>query len=91
MHRLGVWLILGGMLAGLVFAPRLAAAYTQTDASACMGDAFRLCSAAIPDRARVGQCLHDNRRKLSPACAAVFKRGRANAGTREPAVQKTGF
>jgi hypothetical protein len=90
MHRPGVWLVLG-MLAGVTLAPRPAAATTQADASACMGDAFRLCSAAIPDRARVAQCLNDNRRKLSPACAAVFKRGRSAAPAREPAVQKTGL
>lgn len=49
-------------------------AYTQADANACTPDAMRLCSAAIPDAHRVGNCLYHFRSQLSPACAAVFAR-----------------
>jgi hypothetical protein len=44
------------------------------DASACKPDVFRLCSAAIPWKDRIVACLHENRRKLSPACYQVFNR-----------------
>ena len=36
-------------------APLTASAYTQADADACMPDAFRLCSGAIPDANRIGR------------------------------------
>ncbi len=44
------------------------------DATACKPDVFRLCSAAIPWKDRIVACLHENRRKLSPACYQVFNR-----------------
>ena len=46
---------------------------TADQQSACMGDAFRLCSAYIPNRARIEACLESNKRQLSPACYAVFE------------------
>jgi hypothetical protein len=49
-------------------------AYTQKDAAACMSDAFRLCSSAIPDAGRVANCLHAKREHLSAACADAFAR-----------------
>jgi hypothetical protein len=51
-----------------------AVAYTQADASACTGDALRLCGPAIPDRERIIQCLYQKRQQLSPACHAVYVR-----------------
>lgn len=39
---------------------------------ACMGDAMRLCSAYVPDRARIGDCMAAQRDRLSPQCRAVF-------------------
>jgi len=61
-------------------APLPALAYTQQDADACTPDAFRLCQQAIPDAARVANCLAVNKQQLSPACHAVFSRP-ATAGT----------
>ncbi|MET0670984.1 MAG: cysteine rich repeat-containing protein [Xanthobacteraceae bacterium] len=46
----------------------------EDDATACKPDVFRLCSAAIPWKDRIVACLHDNRRKLNPACHQVFNR-----------------
>jgi hypothetical protein len=46
---------------------------TADQASACMGDAFRLCSAYIPSAARIEACLESNKKKLSPACYAQFE------------------
>lgn len=60
---------------GLVLASSATAfAYTQEEANACTPDAMRLCSAAIPDAHRVGNCLYQFRTQLTPACAAVFAR-----------------
>jgi hypothetical protein len=70
-----------------------ALAYTQADADACTPDAFRLCQDAIPNEARVGQCLFAKKKQLSPACAAVFSRPQAASGERErrPAFQPARF
>jgi hypothetical protein len=40
---------------------------------ACMGDAMRLCSAYIPDRAQIRNCMAGQRDQLSPQCRAVFE------------------
>ena len=80
-------------LAFIATAVTPALAYTQADADACTPDAFRLCQDAIPNEARVGQCLFAKKKQLSPACAAVFSRPQAAASERErrPAVQRTRF
>lgn len=51
-----------------------AAMGTDEERSACIPDAFRLCSSAIPDATRVIACLKTERIKLSPACRTVMKR-----------------
>ncbi len=38
-----------------------------------MGDAFRFCSADIPNVAKIEACLSQNRANLTPACAAEFQ------------------
>ena len=58
----------------IMLAPLPASAYSQEDADACTPDAFRLCGDAIPDEARVAQCLAENKPRLSPACKIVFSR-----------------
>ncbi len=40
----------------------------------CMSDAFRLCSAEIPDIPRITACMVRQRRSLSPGCRAVLDR-----------------
>ena len=55
-------------------APLPAMAYTQQDAEACTPDAMKLCQAAIPDAGRVKNCLVQNKRQLSAACATVMNR-----------------
>jgi hypothetical protein len=57
---------------GIVFVPLPTLA--NDDAEACKPDVFRLCSAAIPWKDRIVACLHENKRKLSPACHQVFNR-----------------
>ena len=45
---------------------------TPEQRSACVGDAFRLCGAEIPDVSRITFCMKVNFSKLSPGCKAVF-------------------
>ena len=46
---------------------------TEAQREACTPDAFRLCSAAIPDADRVAACMQANVANLSPPCKAVFQ------------------
>jgi hypothetical protein len=46
---------------------------TAEQTSACIRDAFRFCSAYIPNAARIEACLESNKRQLSPACRAQFE------------------
>jgi hypothetical protein len=67
---------LGLMLAtGLSFSilPTAGWAYTQEEQQACSGDAFRLCSAEIPDVDRVTACMIRNKSQLSPECRVFFR------------------
>jgi hypothetical protein len=48
-------------------------AYTPEQQQACSGDAFRLCSADIPDVERITMCMVRNRSQLSPACRAFIR------------------
>jgi hypothetical protein len=41
----------------------------------CAGDAQRICSEFIPDRAKVASCLFKNKRQLSSACQASLGGG----------------
>ena len=50
-----------------------ARAHTPEQEQACSSDAFRLCSAAIPDVGRVTACMVAKKSQLSPACRAHFK------------------
>ena len=63
-------------LAFLCFGLGLTAASAQGTAqqrSACMGDAFRFCSAYIPNVSNIEACLRRNVNSLDPACRAEFQ------------------
>ena len=45
---------------------------TAEQRAACTPDAFRLCSAYIPDPSGVEACLRQRKSDLSAACKAVF-------------------
>ncbi len=63
--------------------PTAAGAYTAEEQQACSGDAFRLCSSAIPDVDRVTACMIARKAELSPGCRVFFRSGPepvANAG-----------
>jgi len=49
-------------------------AQSADDQALCQDDAFRICSATIPDRERTFQCMVQNREALSPGCKAVMAR-----------------
>ena len=64
---------------GLLFAvamfsisPAAGQSYTPEQEQACTGDAFRLCSAEIPDVGRVTACMIARKAELSPPCRAQF-------------------
>ena len=49
-----------------------ALAQSAEEQQACMNDAFRVCSATIPDRARTTACMIQKKSQLSSACQAVM-------------------
>jgi hypothetical protein len=51
-----------------------AVAQSQEDQQACMNDAFRVCSATIPDRARTTACMVQHKAELSSACQVVMNK-----------------
>jgi hypothetical protein len=55
--------------------PTASRAYTPEQEQACSGDAFRLCSADIPDVDRVTACMVRNKSQLSPECRVHFRAG----------------
>jgi hypothetical protein len=59
--------------------------YTADQQALCTGDAFRLCSSAIPDVDRVTACMVQKQAQLSPGCAQFFRP--MPASTRKPAAK----
>ena len=72
--RLKIALLLATGLAAAV-ASGESRAYTAEQQQACSPDAFRLCSAEIPDIERVTACMVRNKSQLSPQCRAFFRPG----------------
>jgi hypothetical protein len=48
-------------------------AYTPEQQQACTDDAFRLCSADVPDVDRVTACMVRNKSQLTPGCRVYFR------------------
>ncbi len=67
--------------------PAASSSHTPEQEQACTGDAFRLCSADIPDVNRVTACMIRNKSQLSPQCRAHFRPG---PETDEVAVRPVG-
>jgi hypothetical protein len=57
----------------LAMLPTASEAYTPEQQQACSDDAFRLCSAEIPDVDRVTVCMVRNKSQLSPGCRVFFR------------------
>jgi hypothetical protein len=49
-----------------------ALAQSSEEQQLCIDDAFRVCSATIPDRARTTACMIQNKAQLSAGCQAVM-------------------
>jgi len=60
-------------LLALLMWPTSGRAYTAEEQQACSGDAFRLCSAEIPDVDRVTVCMIRNKSRLSHGCRVFFR------------------
>jgi hypothetical protein len=69
--------------------PKAGYAYTAEEQQACQGDAFRLCSDAIPDVDRVTACMVKKKAQLSPGCAVYFRRGPAPSATTKAVSSKS--
>jgi hypothetical protein len=65
-----------------------ARAYTEDQQQLCSGDAFRLCSSAIPDVDRVTACMIQRRAQLSPGCAQFFHEPEADPAMKRERVRK---
>jgi hypothetical protein len=59
----------------LAMVPGAGYAHTADQEQACTGDAFRLCSADIPDVDRITACMIRNKAQLSPPCRVFFRAG----------------
>jgi hypothetical protein len=66
-----------GVLVALTFAPPFANAQ-QTAEQACTPDVMRLCQQFVPDHARIGACLAQNKKQLSPACRSVISSAKSS-------------
>jgi hypothetical protein len=88
--RLGTIGFGGVVVAALMAFSTSSHAYTADQQQLCTGDAFRLCSSAIPDVDRVTACMIQNRANLSPGCAQFFRRPAAQnipVTTRKPSAK----
>lgn len=75
-HRVTRVVVAGLLGLAAAAVPLKAQAFEVTDEqrSACMGDAFRLCSSEIPDVDRVLVCMRLHKASLSDHCRAVLPR-----------------
>jgi hypothetical protein len=71
-HSIGRLILAGLFSLGAAMGAR-AVEVTEQQKQACTPDAFRLCSAEIPDIPRVTACMEANRAQLSAPCRAVFE------------------
>ncbi|WKA29727.1 hypothetical protein [Bradyrhizobium roseum] len=71
-RRIQLGILLATVL-GVSTSPAAGQGYTPEQEQACTGDAFRLCSAEIPDVSRVTACMVAKQSQLSPPCRAHFR------------------
>ena len=71
----------------VLLGPVTARAYTADEQQACSGDAFRLCSAEIPDVERVTVCMVRHKSQLSPACRVYFRPDAEEAAARPLSIR----
>ncbi|WP_050426133.1 hypothetical protein [Bradyrhizobium tropiciagri] len=71
-RRAGVALAVAASVA--VLSPAASFAFSAEAQQMCSGDAFRLCSAEIPNIPRITACMVKNRSQLSSGCRVVLDR-----------------
>ncbi|MDH2382836.1 hypothetical protein [Bradyrhizobium sp. CER78] len=71
-RRAGVALAVAATIA--VLSPTASSAFSAEAQQMCSGDAFRLCSAEIPNIPRITACMVKNRSQLSSGCRVVLDR-----------------
>ncbi|CAI9119786.1 hypothetical protein [Brytella acorum] len=60
------------LLGGALTLHGASAATKDEQAAACRGDAIRLCTFAIPNEAKITECMKKKIDQLSPRCRAMF-------------------
>jgi hypothetical protein len=60
--------------------PSASFAFSSEAQQMCTGDAFRLCSSAIPNIPKITACMYKHRSELSSGCRSVMDRDLAKAG-----------
>jgi hypothetical protein len=76
-RRIGVIVALAVSMSALSTASSFA--FSAEAQQMCTGDAFRLCSSAIPDIPKVTACMRKQRASLSVGCRQVMDRDDATA------------
>ena len=71
LRRLGLALIVAAVLP---LSSSASFAYSQEAAQMCTSDAFRLCSAEIPNIPKITACMRAHRLDLSSGCRAIMDR-----------------
>ena len=82
-HKIG--LTLGLALSISTVATSSSFAYSARARELCTGDAFRLCSAEIPNISRIVACMRRNRANLSQGCRSVMDQEDTAATKTKPA------
>jgi hypothetical protein len=78
LHQAAV--VLAVALSTSVLSAQPSFAYTAEAQQMCTGDAFRLCSADIPNIPAITACMVKHRAELSSGCRAVMDRDSAAKG-----------
>ena len=68
------------LVSGVAFTSPASALSESQEAAACQGDAIKLCSPYIPDRAKIRNCLVSYKDYLTPACRALVAPGKKRKG-----------
>ena len=73
-------LVLGFALSLSAMASTQSFAYTEEARAQCTGDAFKLCSAEIPNVSAVTTCMMKHRAQLTPGCRSAMDKELASKG-----------
>ena len=80
-------IVLAAAVSAIVLSASPGFAFSSEARSMCTGDAFRLCSAAIPNIPEITACMRKNRANLSTGCRTVMDKDDAAAKLNKVAAQ----